>query len=152
MGCFSTLLQVVDNWPPTFCGSRFSTRRLLAIEGFKFSLILAKCIANIQTYRWTDILKDIFIYKIMNKIELYNTSTSCWKFIIIYYVNCRNLKILWEFVQNLHFLKYHSFSHILLDLLPSFYRHLLPIVLGNFKIKQLSWARLTNRLFFSETK
>ena len=35
-GCFSTLLQVVDNWPHIFCGSRFSTGRLLAIEDFTF--------------------------------------------------------------------------------------------------------------------
>ena len=36
VGCMSTLLQVVDNWT-TFCGSRFSTGRLLAIEDFTFT-------------------------------------------------------------------------------------------------------------------
>ena len=36
LGCFSTLLQVVDNWPHILC-SRFSTGRLLAIEDFTFT-------------------------------------------------------------------------------------------------------------------
>ena len=39
LGCFSTLLQVVVNWP-TFIGSRFSTGRLLAIEDFTNMLCL----------------------------------------------------------------------------------------------------------------
>ena len=37
LGCFSTLLQVVDNC--TFCDSRFSNGRLLAIEDFAFFLL-----------------------------------------------------------------------------------------------------------------
>ena len=38
LGNFSRLLRVVDN-DPTFCGSRFSTGRLLAIEDYTFLLL-----------------------------------------------------------------------------------------------------------------
>ena len=38
LGYFSKLLQVVDN-DPTFCGSRFSTGMLLAIQDFTFTFM-----------------------------------------------------------------------------------------------------------------
>ena len=50
LGYFSTLLQVVD-FEPTFCGSIFSTGRLLAIEDFTFFLLLSSSIKEGQTCR-----------------------------------------------------------------------------------------------------
>ena len=38
LGCYSGLLQVVDNWPHILLYSIFSTGRLLAIEDFTFNL------------------------------------------------------------------------------------------------------------------
>ena len=51
LGCFSTLLQVVDNWPNSL-GSRFSTRRLLDLEDFTFTLFNHKSMTSVSRTKY----------------------------------------------------------------------------------------------------